>query len=140
MAAGDYLHWQLQHKRRITDSFVLTSTDYTTPAALITVRSADHRLYIQKISIGITTYAAKTWTFQDSAGTAVPIGHISIPAAAVALPSEGGTIVFDFGPTGIALTLGKNLNMTMSATGAAGAIHIEAYEKLEGAVAPATTN
>ena len=133
--AGDLFHLQAQHSRKVTDAFVLTSTDYTTATALVSVKSAQHRIYVQKISVNLTTYAAKTWTFQDSASTPVPIGHISIPAAAAALPSESGSIVFDFGPTGIALTKGKNLDMIMSATAAAGAIHIEAYEKLEGVIA-----
>jgi hypothetical protein len=138
--AGDYLHPQYQHTRKVTDVFVLAATDYTTPAAVVSVKSANHRLYVQKISINVTTYGSDTWTFQDSAGTPVPIAHISIPAAVVALASESGSIIFDYGPTGIALTLGKNLNMTMSGTGSAGAIHIEAYERLEGAVAQASTN
>lgn len=139
--AGDYLHWQFQHTRKVTDTFVLTTTDFTAGdgTAVISAKSANHRLYIQKILVSITTYAAKTWTFQDSASTPVPIGLVSIPAAA---PTTGGDVVYeiDFGPTGIALTKGKNLLLKMSATGAAGAIHIEAYEKLEGAVAQASTN
>jgi hypothetical protein len=135
--AGDYLQHQYNHTRKVTDFFVAAATDDST---LISVKSANHRLYIQKITVGITTYSAKTWTFTDSAGTPVPIWHISIPAAAVALPSESNGMVIDFGPTGLALTLGKNLLLDVSAAGAAGAIHIEAYEKLEGAVAAATTN
>lgn len=138
--AGDYTHLQFQHTRKVTDVFVLAATDYTTATAIVSVKSANHRLYVQKISVNITTYGTDTWTFRDSAGTPVPIGHISIPGAAVALASESGSIIFDYGPTGIALTLGKNLDMIMSGTGSAGAIHVEAYEKLEGAVATATTN
>src|SRR3990167_2822234 len=100
--AGDYLHWQFQKTRKNTDLTVLAATDDTT---LITVKSANHRIYVQKIAISITTYSAKTWTFKDSASTPVEIAHISIPAAAVALKSESGTIEFDFGPTGTPLTL-----------------------------------
>ena len=134
----EYLHFQHQHTRKIKDLFVLAATDDQTD--VIAVKSANHRIYVQKITISITTYSAKTWTFQDDADTPVPIAHISIPGAAVALKSESGTIEFDFGPTGIALTLGKNLDLNVSAVGAAGAVHIEAYEKLEGAVAMASTN
>ena len=36
---------------------------------------------------------------------------------------------------GTPLTLGKNLDVVPSAAGVAGRLHIEAYEKLEGAVA-----
>ena len=132
----DYLHLQFQHTRKTTDLTVLAATDDTT---LITVKSANHQLYIQKITISITTYSAKTWLFKDSAGTPVELALISIPAAAVALKSESGTIEFDFGPTGTPLTLGKNLLLDVSAAGAAGRIHVEAYEKLGAAVAAFNT-
>ena len=130
--AGDYLQHQFNHTRKIKDLFILAATDDQTD--VIAVKSANHRIYIQKITVAITTYAAKTWTFQDDASTPVPIWHISIPAAA---PTTAGdaTHEIDFGPTGIALTLGKNLDLDVSAAGAAGAIHIEAYEKLEGVIA-----
>ena len=131
--AGDYLQHQFNHTRKIKDLFILAATDDQTD--VIAVKSANHRIYIQKITVAITTYSAKTWTFQDDASTPVPIWHISIPAAAVALPSESNTMVADFGPTGVALTLGKNLDLDVSAAGAAGVIHIEAYEKLEGVIA-----
>ena len=132
--AGDYNQYRAHNSSKVTDVLVLAATDYTTPTAIITVKSANHRVYVQKISVNVTTYGSDTWTFQDSASTPVPIAFMSIPGAVVALASESGSIVFDFGPKGIALTLGKNLNMTMSGTGSAGAIHVEAYEKLEGAV------
>lgn len=140
MAAGDYLHWQFQFKRVNTDVNVLTTTDYSTATALITPKTANHQLVIQKVSTNITTYSAKTWTYQDSASTPVPLGLISIPAAAVALPSESGSIIFDFGPTGAPLTVGKSFDLKMSASGAAGFIHIEAYEKLGNPTAAASTN
>lgn len=140
MPFGDYGHYQRFHTSRNFDLAVLTSTDYSSATALITARSASHTLYIQKIEVSITDYSAKTWTFQDSAGTPVKFGLISIPAAAEAHVSESGTIVFDFGPAGTPVTLGKDLNMIMSAAGAGGRIHIEAYEKLGAAVAIATTN
>lgn len=126
--AGDYRFYQRQYTDVSTNLNVLTSTDDTT---LITVKSANHRIYVQKIAINISTYAAKTWQFEDSAGTPVPVANISIPAAATALPSESGTIVYDFGPKGFPLTVGKNLVLNVSATGAAGQVHVEAYEKLD---------
>lgn len=131
-SAGDYRFYQGHYSDKTTDVAILAATDYSTGdgTAIISAKSANHQLFIQKITISITTYSAKTWTFNDSAGTPVPVAHISIPAAAVALPSESGDITFDFGPKGFALTLGKNLLLDMSAAGAAGIIHIEAYEKL----------
>ena len=126
---GDYFHLQSQYSRKVTDKFILAATDDQTD--VIAVKSANYRIYIQKITVAITTYSAKTWTFQDDASTPVPIWHISIPAAAGTTAADA-TYTIDFGPTGIALTLGKNLDLDVSAAGAAGAIHIEAYEKFEG--------
>ena len=134
---GDYVGFQTQFASRTTDLNVLAATDDST---LITVRSANHQLFIQKIVVSVTTYSAKTWLFKDTASTAVPIAFLSIPAGAVALGSESGTMVWDFGPTGVALTVGKNLVLDVSAAGAAAFIHVEAYEKLGAAVAMASTN
>jgi hypothetical protein len=129
---GDYAGYQNHYSNKSTDLAVLAATDDTT---LITAKSANHRIYVQKIVVNITTYSAKTWLFKDSAGTPVDKALISIPAAAVALPSESGSMVIDFGPKGTPLTLGKNLLLDVSAAGAAGTIHVEAYEKLEGVIA-----
>lgn len=135
---GDYGTYQDTYSSKNTDLTVLAATDDTT---MITPKSANHQIFIQKISVAITTYAAKTWTFTDSAGTPVPIGFISIPAAAVALASESNNYtIFDFGPAGTPLTKGKNFVLDVSATGAAGVVHVEAYERLIGPVAQASTN
>jgi hypothetical protein len=76
-----------------------------------------------------TTGVAQTITFQDDAGTPVPI------AKTVASPTQGESYIFDFGPEGIPLTAGKNLDMVLSAAGLAGSIHIEGYQKLSSVVA-----
>ncbi len=139
MSAGDYLHWQFQYTRRVVDLNVLAATGDTT---ILTPLSASHTIYVQKISVNITTYAAKTWLFKDSTATPIPIAFLSIPAAAVALPSESGSIVFDFGPTGVALGLGTNLVLDVDSAGAAGMVHVEAYERQTSgtAIAMANTN
>jgi len=125
--AGDYAFYRRQYSDKTVDATILAATDDQT---LITAKSAKHTIFVQKITVEITTYSAKTWTFTDSNGTPKPVAHISIPAAAVALPSESNIITCDFGLKGLALTEGKNFLLDVSAAGAAGAIHIEAYEKL----------
>lgn len=140
MAAGDYLHHQFQFTRKLVDRDIVAADQSAQHADVITPKSANHRIYVQKITFSPTTYSAKTITFQDDAGTPVPIGHMSISAAA---PTTGGDTcqyILDYGPTGTPLTKGKNLDVILSAAGAAGRLHIEAYEKLEGAVAAASTN
>lgn len=137
--AGDYRFYQTFYRNKTTNAVALAATDYTTANSIITPKNTSYTLFIQKITVSPTTYAAKTWTFQDSAGTPVPIAVASIPAAA---PTAGADaeFVYDFGPLGYALTEGKNLDFKMSATGAAGVVHVEAYEKLTTAVAAASTN
>lgn len=137
--AGDYRFYQNFYRKKNVTSVATTSTDYSTASSIITPKSTSYTLFIQKITVSVTTYAAKTWTFQDSTGTPVPIALASIPAAA---PTTGGDadFVYDFGPEGIPLTEGKNLDWKMSATGAAGVVHVEAYEKLTAVVAAGSTN
>ena len=124
---GDYISFQMINSRRTTD-IDLAAGD-ATKAGIVTPSTANHKLYIQLIVFVPSTYSAKTLTFRDSAASPVPIGLISIPAAA---PTTGGDVGFrlDFGPTGVALTTGKNLDIILSGAGAAGRIHVEAYEKL----------
>lgn len=136
--AKDYGDYRTFYASKEYNGTILAATDDQTD--LLTVKSANHRLYIQRIAVSITTYSAKTWTFRDDASTPVEIAHLSIPAAAPTAGGDSGTITWDFGPAGAPLTLGKNLDLEMSAAGAAGTIHIEAYERLEGAVAAASTN
>jgi hypothetical protein len=130
MSYGDYLYYQRQYGTLSADAAILTSTDYSAGngTAIVSAKNANYTVFIQKILVSVTTYAAKTWTFQDSAGTPVPGGFISIPAAA---PTAAGdaTYEIDFGPKGWALTVGKNLLLKMSAAGAAALVHVECYQQ-----------
>lgn len=132
--AADYRSF---YRDKSTTLQILAATD--DQASFITPKSTDHQLFIQSITVAVTTYSAKTWTFQDTNGTPVPIWHISIPAAA---PTTGGDTVFtiDFGASGVPLTIGKDFSLDVSAAGAAGIIKVEAYEKLANVVAAASTN
>lgn len=93
----------------------------TGKADVVAVKSANHQLFIQKITYNPVTVAAQAVTFQDDAGTPVKIGVI--PA------SQATPLTLDFGPKGVALTAGKNLDISNTA-GPAAQIHIEAYEKI----------
>lgn len=126
-SAGDYVRFRKLYQDISGQLQVVAATDDST---LVTAKSTKHSIFIQKIEIEITTYSAKTWTFTDSAGTPVPIKHISIPAAAVALPSESNTMIADFGPEGVQLTEGKNFLLDVSAAGAAGIVKWQGYQRL----------
>lgn len=132
--AADY---RCFYKDKSTTLQMLAATD--DQASFIAPKTANHQLFIQKITVAVTTYSAKTWTFEDTANTPVPVWHISIPAAA---PTAGGDAVFtiDFGAAGVPLTVGKGLTLNVSAAGAAAMVRVEAYETLGAAVAAASTN
>lgn len=140
MPFGDYGHYQRFHTSRNADVNLVVGT--AGPVTVIAARSAGHQTFVQKIVVSINVYSAKTMTFQDTAGTPVLLGLFSIPAAAAALVSESGQIILDFGPQGIALTIGKDLNLVLSGAGIGAAIHVEAYEKIgtTTGLAIATTN
>lgn len=94
----------------------------TTTTTLVTNTDTLVQIFLQKIHIEITTGAAQTWTFRDTAGTPLEL----VPAVSVAAISH---FDFDFGPGGIGLTLGKNLELLISAAGAVGWCTWEAYQK-----------
>lgn len=132
--AADYRSF---YKDKSTTLQIVAATD--DQASFIAPKSANHQLFIQSITVSITTYSAKTWLFQDSNGTPVPIWFISIPAAAGTTGADNNFPV-DFGAEGIPLTVGKGLSLDVSAAGAAGIIRVECYEKLGAPVAAASTN
>lgn len=100
---------------------------------LVAPKNANYQVFIQHIIVSVTTYAAKTMTFQDDAGTPVPIAFFSVPAAA---PTGGGNQEYrvDFLGDGTPLTAGKNLDLVLSGAGVAGRIHISGYQKLVGPI------
>jgi hypothetical protein len=106
---------------------VLTTTGDTT---LVTAK-ANHTIYVQRIYMVITTDAAQSISFEDSAGTPILLGGIS------ASPGANSRHELDFGPEGRPLTEGKNLVMNVSAAGLAGSLVWEGYQKLTGVAAPA---
>jgi hypothetical protein len=137
MSLKDAASYRTFFQDKSTNLQILAATD--DQASFIAPKSADHQIFVQSITVAITTYSAKTWSFEDSAGTAVPIWLLSIPAAA---PTTGADATYriDFGAKGVPLTVGKGLSLNVSAAGAAGMISVEAYQKLNGVVAVASTN
>lgn len=94
----------------------------TTTTTLATNTDTLQQIFLQKLHIEITTGAAQTWTFRDTAGTPIEL----VPAISVASIAH---FDFDFGPYGVPLTLGKNLELLISAAGAVGWVSWEAYQK-----------
>jgi hypothetical protein len=115
---GDYTSYQKWNTNKTTDFTLGTAVAGQT--SVIAVKSANHQLFIQKIIYGATTAAAQAVTFRDSG---VPLVIGIVPA------SQAGTLTIDYGPRGIALAQGKNLDISNTA-GPGATIHIEAYEKI----------
>ena len=94
-----------------------TTSDVT--QTLVTVKSSSHTIFIQKLYVTIKTDAAQTITFEDSNTSPVFVQKTD------SSPGANTEYIWDFGPTGVPLTLGKNFVATFSAAGLAG--HIEWY-------------
>lgn len=121
MSFGDYTTYQKWNTPKNKDQVILAADATAQLAGVIAAKSANHQLFIQKIMVNPTTAAAQALTFQDTTGTPI---KIAVFAASQATPQ-----VFDFGPKGVALGVGKNLDITCTA-GVAALVHIEAYEKI----------
>jgi len=91
---------------------------------------AGYTIFVQKITVAITTSAAQSLTFQDNATTPIVIAVIPNSASV-------GSHEFEFGKKGVGLTVGKDLDLVASAAGPAGQIHVQAYLRLIGPVTPA---
>jgi len=130
--AGDYLFYKRQYSDKTIDRTVVAADTSAEHADVITPKSANHRIYIQKITVAFHTHADQTITFQDGAGTPVKVAVITDEATVV--PTVPSTVQYDFGPKGFPLTLGEELDIVFSAAGIAAAIHIEAYEKLDAVI------
>jgi hypothetical protein len=112
-------------------SGVVGTSDASTTA--ITALSASHTVFVQRLTVVITTSAAQIITVKDSAGTPVVIGSIAASAAL------GSIYTIDFGARGFALTEGKNLVLAQTA-GPAYSYTVEAYQKLTTAGQGTTVN
>ncbi len=125
---GDYAFYRKQNSDKTTDVDILTGT--AAYANVIAPKSANHRIYVQKITLSITTHVAGDVFLFDDDGAGPPIAaHTDVAAAAGVL----SVVEWDFGPKGRPLTLGANLDVSHSTTAVAIA-HIEAYEKLDAVI------
>lgn len=126
-SAGDYLFYKNTYSDKSTDVDIVVGTQNY--GNVIAPKSANHQLWIQKITLSITTHFDGTITFDDDgAGPAIAVYTDELTPATT---GEGHVpIVWDFGPKGRPLTLGANLDIGQAAAGIVGVVHIEAYEKL----------
>jgi hypothetical protein len=138
MGFGDYNYFKKQFADKTITRYILATDTSTELDNLITPKSANHQLYIQKITFYETTESnGKSLAFQDDSSTVKGLGKYSSVTAAAGVPKS---FVGDYGPEGAPLGVGKNFDVIVSAAGIAGVLHVEAYERLGATVAIATTN
>lgn len=111
-----YLLNRLRHTDVSMTKRMLAATDDQT---LISAPKASETIFIQRITLSITTGSATTWAFIDNAS--VPITTFDV--------TNVGFYERDFGPEGIPLTLAQSFVLNVGAVGAAGWITVEAYKK-----------
>lgn len=115
-----------EHRRMFRDESVtyalLAATD-PDRVPLIACLNAKHTIYIQRISIHVTTLAAQTITFRGSV-TATFIAGILPASAAV-----GDTHILLDLEEGLALPAGEGLDVA-GAAGVAGVVEVIAYQRL----------
>lgn len=134
--AGDIMHYQMAHTPKIGNANILVDTEAL--SNVLAVRSANHQIYVQKITLSITThFATAAVVFDDDSTAGPPVAAHTDVAAGAGVPS---VVHWDFGPVGRPLGVGGNLDITVTNPGIIGIVHIEAYERLVGPVAVATTN
>jgi len=129
MAAGDYKNYKDLYTDKTVDLEVLVAT--AALANVITPKSASHQIWIQKITLSITTHFATTFTVDDDGSGAVIAQHTDAAAGAGIL----SVIVWDFGPKGTPVTVGANVDIAIGAAGLVARVHIEAYERLGAVIA-----
>ena len=134
MSQGDYNYYQRRYASKNVNVDILTGT--ASYDNVITPKSANHQIFIQKITLSITTHVADTYTVDDDGAGPAIATHLDVTPQAAGVPS---VVVWDFGPEGRPITKGANVDVSHSSTGVAN-MHIEAYEKLVGPVAMSSTN
>lgn len=126
--------YAIKRKQNTDVSGKLVATTATDDTTLVTAKNANTTIYVQRVVVYITTDAAQSWSFEDSNGSALKVCKVTTS------PGVDTRWDFDFGPTGMPLTEGKNFLLNVSAVGLAGNIEYYGYQKLSSTVAMASTN
>lgn len=121
MAYGDaYLEYRRIYSDISGTLALTTSTDDTT---LVTNANVNDTIFIQALRVYILTDAAQSISFEDSNSPAKVVARV--PTS----PGADMPFVWDFGPKGVPLTVGKNFVANVSATGLAAHIEWDGYQK-----------
>lgn len=120
--AGDYSRVQAIYGMSVMGRQLPTVDPF-----LVVCKSTTRQVCVQRIIFTPTTFVSASLTFLDSVSGYV-IGTIVVPDAAQ-VGGATGTFTLDWGPTGTKLSVGSHLMLGVTRNGAAGRLHIEAYQK-----------
>lgn len=132
MAKGDYVQLQRENHGFAVDYNLTASA--VAAGVLVTAKDANHTIFVQRIVVAYLTHAdGKTVDVHDTAGTPVVIAR-RLDDAEGDGTAAADVSVWDFGPIGTALTVGKNLALTANTgdSGSVARIHVEGYQKRTG--------
>lgn len=103
----------------------LLTTAATTVDLPLPLPRAGKRIFVQRLRVLVQVGSAgKTVTFASSGGAAG-----TQLSGLIALDTAGTTFIGDFGAEGIPMTVSEAVKATISAAGAAIAVHLEGYFK-----------
>lgn len=124
-----------RHENSALDAYAnITATEQLATAAF-TAKNANHQIFVQKITLAITTHANSkvALTVQSSNGTPKVIFSRTDLTGAAGVPD---TITVDFGPRGVPIAVGENVNWLWSTggSGPVGVATMSGYQKLVGPV------
>jgi|SRR5579859_1957962 len=128
--AGDYTKFQRHYQTLTTDVLITPLT--VDPLTVLTVRSANHQIFIQRSQLMVGTFAACVITLQGhTTGTVYARFDVqATPAPAGQSPTGFGPYLLDNGPTGLGCSIGESVDLVVTPVGMSGTIHIEAYQRL----------
>lgn len=109
-------------------SGALVATASTDDSALVTCRGTAWTVFLQHLTIAVTTQANTFWSFEGTGGT--PILFVTATN-----PAVGTVYDIDFGAEGVPLDAGDSFLLDVAATGIAGSIAWEGYQKQTGVIA-----
>lgn len=104
-------------------STLLATDDLSTNARHLVPARVGFTIYINRLTVMVSTDHAATQLFQDTAGTPVIIAKTKASPGLV-------PIEYEYGEEGVALTPDKGFDMKNSGAGLAANVHWEGYMKL----------
>ena len=125
MSGGDY-RWQRKVNQEVGGRVSYTTTGVSgTSVVSGGTGTPSGAIFIQHLELIVTTGAAQTWSLIDSSGSQVVAGPFDMTTANVSFSR-------DFGDVGFQLPTGASLQISGSASGAAGNLQWIGYKKYMG--------